>query len=65
MKWSLKHIIVSEGAGVDFKVDFHGRGVNPPNALHSEGHQDSMGICLYLSLAERLTKGFIDIIISG
>ncbi|MFZ0441503.1 MAG: AAA family ATPase [Methanobacterium sp.] len=58
-----KAIIVSEGAGVDFKVDFHGRGVNPPNALHSEGHQDSMGICLYLALAERLTKGFIDIII--
>ena len=58
-----KAIIVSEGAGVDFKVDFHGRGVNPPNALHSEGHQDSMGICLYLALAERLTQGFIDLII--
>ena len=58
-----KAIIISEGAGVDFKVDFHGRGVNPPNALHSEGHQDSMGICLYLALAERLTQGFIDLII--
>ncbi len=55
--------IVSEGAGVNFKVDFHGRGVNPPNALHSEGHQDSMGICLYLALAEKLTQGFIDLII--
>ena len=55
--------IVSEGAGVNFKVDFHGRCVNPPNALHSEGHQDSMGICLYLALAERLTQGFIDLII--
>ena len=54
-------IIVSEGAGVDFKVDFHGRGINPPHALHSEGHQDSMGICLYLALAERLTKGYIDL----
>ena len=58
-----KAIIMSEGAGVDFKVDFHGRGVNSPNALHSEGHQDSMGICLYLALAERLTQGFIDLII--
>ena len=56
-------LLVSEGAGVDFKVDFHGRGVNPPHALHSEGHQDSMGICLYLALAERLTQGFIDLII--
>ncbi len=56
-------LLVSEGAGVDFKVDFHGRGVNAPNALHSEGHQDTMGICLYLALAERLTQGFIDLII--
>ena len=56
-------LLVSQGAGVDFKVDFHGRGVNAPNALHSEGHQDTMGICLYLALAERLTKGFIDLII--
>jgi recombinational DNA repair ATPase RecF len=56
-------LLISEGAGVDFKVDFHGRGVNSPNALHSEGHQDTMGICLYLALAERLIQGFIDLII--
>jgi len=40
-----------------FVVDFYGRGQHPPLALHSEGHQDSMGLCLYLALAERLTKG--------
>jgi energy-coupling factor transporter ATP-binding protein EcfA2 len=56
-------LLISEGVGVDFKVDFHGRGVNSPNALHSEGHQDTMGICLYLALAERLIQGFIDLII--
>jgi recombinational DNA repair ATPase RecF len=39
-----------------FAVDFYGRGKHPPLALHSEGHQDSMGLCLYLALAERLTK---------
>jgi recombinational DNA repair ATPase RecF len=39
-----------------FLVDFYGRGQHPPLALHSEGHQDSMGLCLYLALAERLTK---------
>lgn len=50
-------------AGIDFKVDFYGRGQHPPHALHSEGHQDSMGLCLYLALAERLTKGVIDLII--
>lgn len=50
-------------AGIDFEVDFYGRGIHPPQALHSEGHQDSMGICLYLALAEYLTKDFIDLII--
>ncbi|MGC9517478.1 MAG: AAA family ATPase [Methanomicrobiales archaeon] len=56
-------LIASSGAEVDFKVNFHGQGNHPPHALHSEGHQDSMGICLYLALAERLTKGYIDLIV--
>jgi energy-coupling factor transporter ATP-binding protein EcfA2 len=50
------------GPGLEFKVEFLGRGVHPPHALHSEGHQDSMGICLYLALAEKLTAGTIDLI---
>jgi hypothetical protein len=33
-----------------FGVDFYGRGFFPPGAYHSEGHQDSMGLCLYLAL---------------
>lgn len=33
-----------------FDVDFYGRGYFPPGAYHSEGHQDGMGLCLYLSL---------------
>lgn len=44
------------GSNGQFEVDFYGRGLHPPMALHSEGHQDSMGICLYLALAEHLTK---------
>jgi hypothetical protein len=48
---------------VDFEVDFHGRGAHPPHALHSEGHQDSMGLCLYLALAEQLTERLIDLTI--
>ena len=52
-----------EGAALNFEVDFYGRGVHPPHALHSEGHQDSMGLCLFLSLFERLTEGLIDLII--
>ncbi len=35
---------------LDFDVDFYGRGLFPPGAYHSEGHQDGMGLCLYLAL---------------
>ena len=51
------------GASLDLEVSFYGRGKHPPHALHSEGHQDSMGLCLYLALAENLTKGLIDLVI--
>jgi len=52
-----------KGAALNFEVDFHGRGSHPPHALHSEGHQDSMGLCLFLSLAEYLAEGIIDIVL--
>jgi len=52
-----------EGPALRLEVDFYGRGAHPPHALHSEGHQDSMGVCLYLALAERLTKGRINLTI--
>ena len=35
-----------------FDVDFYGRGKFPPGAYHSEGHQDGMGLCLYLALMQ-------------
>lgn len=38
-------------------------GLHPPNAMHSEGHQDSMGVCLFLALSENLNAGLIDLII--
>lgn len=37
-----------------FGVDFYTRGFFPPGAYHSEGHQDSMGLCLYLALMKYL-----------
>lgn len=37
-----------------FDVDFYGRGHFPPGAYHSEGHQDAMGLCLYLALMHKL-----------
>jgi len=39
---------------LDFDVNFYGRGLYPPGAFHSEGHQDGMGVCLYLALMKRL-----------
>lgn len=55
--------IEPDGAALNFEVDFHGRGTYSPHALHSEGHQDSMGLCLYLALSELLAEGLIDLII--
>ncbi len=40
-----------------FDVDFYGRGFFPPGAYHSEGHQDGMGLCLYLALMRHLQGG--------
>jgi recombinational DNA repair ATPase RecF len=46
-------LIPSEGK-LDFAVNFYERGLFPPAAFHSEGHQDGMGVCLYLALMKRL-----------
>jgi DNA repair exonuclease SbcCD ATPase subunit len=41
--------------GVDFTVGFYEEGHHPPNALHSEGHQDLMGVALFLALVDRFS----------
>jgi len=46
--------LVPSTGKLEFDVDFYGRGHFPPGAYHSEGHQDSMGICLYLALMHHL-----------
>lgn len=43
----------SEGQ-LSLAVNFYERGLYPPAAYHSEGHQDGMGVCLYLALMKRL-----------
>lgn len=48
-------------AGLDIEVDFYGVTRAAPFALHSEGHQDSMGLCLFLALAERADAGGLGI----
>jgi recombinational DNA repair ATPase RecF len=40
-------------AKLNLDVDFYGRGKFPPGAFHSEGHQDGMGLCLYLALMKQ------------
>jgi len=52
-----------EGAQLSFKVDFYGRGAHHPRALHSEGHQDSMGLCLYLALNKKISEDRVKMII--
>ncbi len=39
---------------LNLSVDFYEEGLFPPAAYHSEGHQDSMGVCLYLALMKHL-----------
>lgn len=44
---------------LEFAVDFYGIDMFPPNAYHSEGHQDGMGVCLYFALMkQRLGSDF-------
>ncbi len=57
--------LTSEPAKLGFDVDFYGRGLFPPGAYHSEGHQDAMGLCLYLALmkhtlGDKFTFGVLD-----
>jgi len=52
-----------DGAALDLEVDFYGRGMHHPRALHSEGHQDSMGLCLYLALNKKISEGLFNVII--
>jgi DNA repair exonuclease SbcCD ATPase subunit len=46
--------LIPASGKLSFDVDFFGRGYFPPGAYHSEGHQDGMGICLYLALMRHL-----------
>ncbi|MBU2602573.1 MAG: AAA family ATPase [Actinobacteria bacterium] len=56
-------LLEHDGASLDFHVDFYRRGLHPPHALHSEGHQDSMGICLYLALSEHVNRGIVGVLV--
>jgi hypothetical protein len=46
--------LLPSASKLGFDVDFYGKGLFPPGAYHSEGHQDGMGLCLYLALMRHL-----------
>jgi len=46
--------LVPSSGSLDLRVDFYQLGMFPPVAYHSEGHQDGMGVCLYLALVKQL-----------
>ena len=52
-----------KGSLLGLQVDFYGRGKHHPRALHSEGHQDSMGLCLYLALNKKISEGKVKFVI--
>lgn len=51
---SFKARLAPAEGGLDLDVAFYDKGMFPPGAYHSEGHQDGMGVCLYLALVRRL-----------
>lgn len=51
---SFRAELIPAAGSLDLKVDFYKLGLFPPVAYHSEGHQDGMGICLYLALVKQL-----------
>ena len=53
---SFKAGLAPTAGKLGLEVDFYGLGMFPPMAYHSEGHQDGMGVCLYLALIEQLLK---------
>lgn len=58
-----KSSFVPDEAKLVFDVDFYGRGMFHPGAMHSEGHQDSMGVCLFLSLHKFLARNILGLIV--
>ena len=51
------------GSTLQVNVEFHDGKKYPPNAVHSEGHQDSMGICLFFALSEIIENNKLDVIL--
>jgi hypothetical protein len=49
-------IVVTE-TGAELQKEFYDAGEFPPQSVHSEGHLDTLGLCLHLALADYLQQG--------
>ncbi len=51
---------VNEGrrASTEIKMNFYGRIQEDPRAFNSEGHLDSLGLCVFLAFVKRFNSGF-------
>ncbi len=45
-------------ASTEIKMDFHDRPKEDPRAFNSEGHLDSLGLCIFLAFAKRFNMEF-------
>ena len=54
---------IRKPASLELQVKFKDGNLYPPNAVHSEGHQDSMGICLFFALSEKISNNHLDLIL--
>lgn len=56
-------VLKKSGAQLSLRVDFFDGNKYPPNAVHSEGHQDSMGICLFFALSKKIANNDLNLIL--
>lgn len=52
-----------KAASLELQVKFKDDKMYPPNAVHSEGHQDSMGICLFFALSEKISDSQLNLVL--
>lgn len=60
---SFSSVFNRKASSLELQVKFKDGKMYPPNAVHSEGHQDSMGICLFFALSEKISNSKLNLIL--
>lgn len=60
---SFSSLLTRKASSLELYVKFKDGNMYPPNAVHSEGHQDSMGICLFFALSEKISNSRLNLIL--